>query len=65
MGARISLRYPEARESDRFLLVGREETRFWAMFDIVSTLALDQPKQRDLASEAGIFNYEWLSYFML
>jgi hypothetical protein len=64
-GARISLRYPGAREPDRLLLAGREETRFWAVFDTVSTSALDQPKQRDLASEAGIFNYEWLSYFML
>jgi hypothetical protein len=64
-GARISLRYPGARESDRLLLAGREETRFWAVFDTVSTSALDQPKQQDLASESGIFNYEWLSYFML
>jgi hypothetical protein len=54
-GARISLRYPGARKPDRLLLAGREETRFWAVFDTVSTSALDQPKQRDLASEAGIF----------
>ena len=64
-GARISLQYPGSRKPNMLLLAGREETRFWAVFDIVSTSALDQPKQRDLALEIGIFNYEWLSYLML
>ena len=43
-GAKISLRYPGARKPDRLLLAGREETWFWAVFDTVSTSALDQPK---------------------
>ena len=65
MGARISLRYHGARKPGRLLLAGKEETQFWAVFDTVSTSTLDQPKQWDLASETSIFNYEWMSYFML
>jgi len=42
--ARICIWYLGARKPDRLLLDGREETRFWAVFDIVSTSALDQPK---------------------